>query len=122
MSDAKEFGLHHYSSVSNAIEMVNNQFVQNRRLRKLFFSLSEQRAVVIGSTRRSFICIIEDAHSFFLFFFSVAFLLAVKKIKRHTLLMETNVIHYIQKPHAMISLKSKGENTFLPTMCGERPI
>jgi putative transposase len=30
---AKEFGLHHYSSVSNAIESVNNQLVQDRRLR-----------------------------------------------------------------------------------------
>ena len=31
---AKEFGLHHYSSVSNAIDRVNNQFLQDRRLRK----------------------------------------------------------------------------------------
>jgi putative transposase len=31
---AKEFGLHHYSSVSNAIGRVHNQLLQDRRLRK----------------------------------------------------------------------------------------
>jgi len=31
---AKEFGLHHYSSVSNAIGRVHNQLFQDRRLRK----------------------------------------------------------------------------------------
>jgi len=31
---AKEFGLHHYSSISNARERVHNQLLQDRRLRK----------------------------------------------------------------------------------------
>ena len=39
---AKEFGLHQYSSVSNAIERVNNQLVQNRRLRKRIETLQSR--------------------------------------------------------------------------------
>ena len=31
---AKDFGLHHYSSVTNAIERVHKQLLQDRRLRK----------------------------------------------------------------------------------------
>jgi putative transposase len=39
---AKEFGLHHYSAVSNAIERVNNQLVQNRWLRKRIETLQSR--------------------------------------------------------------------------------
>ncbi|OGP56177.1 MAG: transposase [Deltaproteobacteria bacterium RBG_13_52_11] len=39
---AKEFGLHHYSSVSNAIERVNNQLVQDRRLHKMIETIQSR--------------------------------------------------------------------------------